>query len=123
MTARHGRLGKDHAEHEHLALQAPVIQDIRRRLVQLVREGRSVVLNHGLGTRATRDDYKRLVTEHGATWRLVHFEVAREELLRRLARRNADPEYGVISPETPAWLAEHSEPPAGEGEEPPVLPR
>ncbi|MFJ1551315.1 hypothetical protein [Streptomyces sp. NPDC088246] len=24
MTARHGRIGKDHAECEHLALQAPV---------------------------------------------------------------------------------------------------
>ncbi|WP_443034987.1 AAA family ATPase [Streptomyces sp. BE133] len=48
MTARHGRIGKDHAEHEHLALQAPVIEDVRRQLVALLREGRSVVLDHGL---------------------------------------------------------------------------
>ncbi|AHH99197.1 hypothetical protein GCM10010174_49570 [Kutzneria viridogrisea] len=119
MTARHGRLGKDHAEHEHLALQAPVIQEVRRRLVELVREGHSVVLDHGLGTRASRDDYKQLVTEHGAEWRLVHFQVAHSELLRRLAQRNTQAEYGVISPETLAWIAENSEPPTGEGEEPP----
>ncbi|MDF2260453.1 hypothetical protein [Streptantibioticus ferralitis] len=81
------------------------------------------MLDHGLGTRTTRDDYKRLVTQHGATWMLVHCEVTHEDLLRRLAQRSAGPEFEVISPEPLAWLAEHSKPPAGEGEEPPVLPR
>ncbi|WP_406112621.1 AAA family ATPase [Streptomyces sp. NBC_01014] len=122
MTARHGRIGKDHPEREHLALQAPVIEDVRRQLVALLREGRSVVLDHGLGTRAVRDDYKQLVTEHGARWRLVHFQADHDELLRRLAKRNNEQEHGVISPETLAWIAEHSEAPVGEGEEPPVLP-
>lgn len=122
MTARHGRIGKDHAEHEHLSLQAPVIEDVQRQLVALLREGRSVVLDHGLGTRAVRDDYKQLVTDHGARWRLVHFQADHDELLRRLAKRNSEKEHGVISPETLAWIAEHSEAPVGEGEEPPVLP-
>lgn len=122
MTARHGRIGKDYAEHEHLALQAPVIEDVRRQLVEILGEGRSVVLDHGLGTRSARDDYKQIVTEHGAQWRLVHFQADHDELLRRLAKRNDDPEQGVVLPETLAWIAEHSEPPEGEGEEPPALP-
>lgn len=122
MTARHGRIGKDHPAHEHLALQEPVIEDVRRRLVELVREGRSVVLDHGLGTRTVREDYKRLSVEHGATWRLIHFDVEHEELLRRLRRRNADPEYGEITPEALAWLAARCAAPDGEGAEAPPHP-
>ena len=99
-----------------------MIEDVRRQLVQFLGEGRSVVLDHGLGTRAVREDYKQLVTEHGGTWRLVHFQADHDELLRRLAKRNDDPQHGVISSEALAWIAEHSEAPDGEGEEPAVLP-
>ncbi|MGW8884613.1 AAA family ATPase [Streptomyces sp. NPDC055749] len=70
MTALHGRIGKEHAEYEHLAVQAPVIEAVRRQLVSPLREGRSAVLDHGLGTRAARDDYKQLVADNGARWRL-----------------------------------------------------
>jgi predicted kinase len=122
MTARHGRIGKDYAEHEHLSLQAPVLEDVRRQLVELLRAGRSVVLDHGLGTRVDREDYKQLIIDCGAAWRLVYFQVEHDELLRRLAKRNDDPGHGVISPETLAWIAKHSEAPVGEGEEPPSLP-
>lgn len=121
MTALHGLLGRDYDEHEHFALQAPVVEDVRRQLVELLQAGRSVVLDHGLGRRAERDDYKRLVADHGARWRLVHFRVEQVELLRRLAIRNSDPEVGVISPEALAWITEHSEEPVGEGEELPDL--
>ncbi|MER8089875.1 hypothetical protein ACIO6T_34465 [Streptomyces sp. NPDC087532] len=62
-TARHGRIGKGHAEYEHLALEAPVIEDVRRQLVARLREGRSAVLDRGPGTHAVRDDYKELATE------------------------------------------------------------
>ncbi|MFC1435523.1 AAA family ATPase [Streptacidiphilus sp. N1-3] len=122
MASLHGLLGKDYNEHEHFALLAPVVEDVRRQLVELLRAGRSVVLDHGLGRRAERDDYKRLVTDHGGKWRLIHFRVEQVELLRRLANRNRDPEAGVISPEALAWITDHSEEPVGEGEELPDLP-
>lgn len=60
----------------------------------------------------------RLVTDHGGTWRLVHFQVDRAELLRRLTIRHGDPESVAISPETLEWIAQNSGEPAGEGEEP-----
>lgn len=117
ILARHGRLGKDYPESEHLSLLGAVVTDVQQRLVEHIRAGQSVVLDHGLGTTAERDAYKRLVTEHGGTWRLVHFPVDRDELLRRLALRNDEAESGMITPETLDWIAEHSEPPHGEGEE------
>lgn len=117
MIATHGRLGHDYPESEHLALLAPIVEDIRRRLIELIREGHSVVLDHGLGRRADRDGFKRLVTDHGGTWRLVHFQVDRAELLRRLTIRHGDLESVAISPETLEWIAQHSEEPTGEGEE------
>ncbi|MBW4719748.1 AAA family ATPase [Saccharothrix obliqua] len=116
VVARHGRLGRDYPESAHLALLGPVLAEVRRELVEHVRAGRSVVLDHGLGQRAERDEYKRLVTGAGGTWRLVHFKVARAELLRRLAARNADDAVGLITPEVLDWIADRSEEPVGEGE-------
>ncbi|MBE1462644.1 AAA family ATPase [Kibdelosporangium phytohabitans] len=117
VIAAHGRLGKDYPETEHLALLRPITDAVRRQLATLVQNGQSVVLDHGLGTKAERDAYKDLVTRHGGRWRLIHFPVARAELLRRLAVRNDDAESGLISPEVLDWIAEHSEEPVGEGEE------
>lgn len=99
MTARHGRLGKDYPEADHLALLGPVVDEVRARLVELVRAGRDVVLDHGLGRRAERDDYKGLVTRHGGRWRLVHFAADRAELARRLAARNEEAGSGLVTPE------------------------
>ncbi|MFB7078107.1 AAA family ATPase [Streptomyces sp. NPDC056308] len=110
-TARHGRIGKDHVEYEHLALQAPVIEDVRRQLVTRLQEGCSAVLDRGLGTHAVRNDYRQLATEYGARWRLVHFQADHDELLRRPAEWSNEQEHGVVSPETLAWIAEYSEKP------------
>ncbi|MEU4801193.1 ATP-binding protein [Actinosynnema sp. NPDC023587] len=112
VKARHGRLGKDYPSADHLALLGPVVAEVRAELVAHVRAGRSVVLDHGLGRRAERDEYKRLVEDAGGTWRLVHFAVPHDELLRRLAARNEDPEAGRITPEVLTWIADRSEEPA-----------
>jgi len=117
IRARHGRLGKDYPASEHLGLLAPVIEDARRQLAAHVRAGRSAVYDHGLGHRDERESYKRLVTDNGGRWRLVYFPVATPELLRRLAIRNEDPEYGEMPPDTLMWMADVFERPAGEGEE------
>ncbi|WP_433268362.1 AAA family ATPase [Micromonospora vinacea] len=117
MITRHGRLGKDYPIEQHLELLGPVVDGVRGQLVAAVTSGRSVVLDHGLGRRSERDEYKQLVSSLGATWRLLHFRVGRDELLRRLSARNKNPEHGVIDPEVLDWIARTSEDPHGEGEE------
>lgn len=86
--ARNGRYGVDYPEHEYFEREAPVVAWARARLVELVKSGRSVVVDHGLWRRADRDDWKKLVESAGGHWRLLYFPVPREELVRRLAQRN-----------------------------------
>lgn len=117
IISRHGRLGRDYPASQHLDLLGPVVEDAQRLLVEHVRAGRSVVFDHGLSHRSERDFYKRLVTDNGGRWRLVHFPVEMPELLRRLAARNADPDFGTMPAETLEWMAGLHEEPAGEGEE------
>ncbi|WP_125775719.1 AAA family ATPase [Antribacter gilvus] len=58
------------------------------RLAELVEAGRDVVVDSSFWRRADRDHYRELVTRYGGTCELVYFQVAREELHRRIARRN-----------------------------------
>lgn len=86
--ARNGRYGIDYHESEYFARESPVVDDLNRRLGELVAEGRNIVLDRGLWTRAHREAAKKLVEDAGGRWRLVYFRVDRAELLRRLAERN-----------------------------------
>ncbi|MBE1491705.1 AAA family ATPase [Plantactinospora soyae] len=86
--ARHGRYGVDYPEHEYFAREAPVVAEIRERLVGLMAEGRDVVLDYGLWRRPERDAWKTLVETAGGRWRLLYFPVPRTELMRRLGLRN-----------------------------------
>jgi predicted kinase len=69
---------------EYFGRERPVVEELRRRLVDLVESGRDVVLDYGLWQRRDRDAYKRLVEAHGARWRLPYLKADREVLLQRL---------------------------------------
>ncbi|MGW0607825.1 AAA family ATPase [Streptomyces sp. NPDC002640] len=116
---RHGRYGVDYPEHEYFAREAPVVEEVRQRLVELVGEGRDVVLDHGLWLRKDRDDWKLLVEQAGGRWRLLYFPVPREELLRRLAERNRrdDANALLVTPEALDDFYARFDVPEGEGEE------
>ncbi|MER5403032.1 ATP-binding protein [Streptomyces sp. NPDC002599] len=86
--ARHGRYGADYPERQYFALEAPVVAEVRERLVNLVTAGRDVVLDHGLWLRSSWDEWRKLIEEAGGQWRLLYFPVPHEELLRRLRERN-----------------------------------
>jgi predicted kinase len=89
--ARHGRYGIDYPEHEYFQRERPVVEEVQRRLAELVRAGQDVVLDYGLWRRVERDAYKRLVEAHGGQWRLVYFRADREVLLRRLRPGDSSP--------------------------------
>lgn len=117
--AAHGRYGVDYPEAEYPERERPVARRLRRRLAEMVGQGRDVVLDQGLWTRALRDEYKELVEEAGGRWRLLYFPVAHEELLRRLSERNAREDANALTVTEDAlgdFIARFEEP-QGEGEE------
>ena len=117
--ARHGRYGVDYPASEYFDLQRPVVEELRRRLVELVESGHDVALDHGLWRRSDRDAYKRLIEAHGGTWRLLYFKADRDLLLQRLADRSRRGDANAM-PLTPSDLEDfitRFEEPTGEGEE------
>jgi predicted kinase len=117
--ARHGRYGVDYPTSEYFERERPVVEELRRRLVELIESGRDVVFDHGLWRRDNRDAYKRLVEEHGGRWRLLYFKVDREVLLQRLADRNRRSDANampLLAADLEDFIARFEEP-MGEGEE------
>lgn len=116
--ARHGRYGVDYPEHEYRQREAPVLRDVRARLAEAVRAGRSVVLDYGLWLRAEREAYKQLVHDAGGRWRLIYLKVDPAELLRRLTERNSrdDANALMVTPEMLQDFFARFEEPVGEDE-------
>ena len=107
---------------EYFDRERPVVQELRRRLVELVESGRDVVLDYGLWRRSDRDAYKRLVDAHGGRWRLLHFKADRGVLAQRLAERNrrrnrrADANALAVTPSALEDFIARFDEPRGEGE-------
>ncbi|MER5356199.1 ATP-binding protein [Kitasatospora sp. NPDC002551] len=116
---RHGRYGVDYREDTYFEKEAPVVDEMHRRLAELVAEGRDVVWDHGLWPRKDREALKELVESAGGRWRLLYFPVGRDELLRRLAERNerGDANSLLVTPEALGDFFARFEVPRGEGEE------
>lgn len=117
--ARHGRYGVDYPMSEYFDRERPVVEELRRRLVELVGSGHDVVLDYGLWRRSDRDAYKRLVEAHGGGWRLLYFKAEREVLRRRLADRNrrGDANALMVTPSALEDFIARFDEPMGEGEE------
>jgi predicted kinase len=117
--ARHGRYGVDYPVAEYFDLERPVVEELRRRLVELIESGHDVVLDHGLWRRSDRDVYKRLIEAHGGTWRLLYLRADRELLLQRLAGRSGRGDANAMPltpPDLDDFIARFEEP-TGECEE------
>ena len=61
--ARHGRYGVDYPSSAYFELERPVVEEFRRRLLELVESGQDVAYDHGMWRRSDRDACKRLVEE------------------------------------------------------------
>ncbi|MEU6470198.1 AAA family ATPase [Streptomyces massasporeus] len=68
----HGRYGVDYPEHEYFEREAPAVETVRAQLMELLRAGRSIVLDHGLWRRSDRDEWKKTVRAVGGRPLLVY---------------------------------------------------
>lgn len=117
MLARHGRIGEDYPVDMHLALLPAAVEAVRSRVAEEIRAGRSVVLDHGLGRRVERDEWKWFVESLGTSWRLLSLSAPHEELVRRLELRREDGEAVPDVDQMLSFMNRTSEPPNAEGEE------
>lgn len=112
---RFGRQDEDFPTSDYLRLHAQVISELDERLVQMLEQGRNVILDYGreFWTRQSRDRYKRLIEEHGGCWKLIYLRADRELLLERLRERNrcrgADAFY-VTEKRLDQFMAQFEEP-------------
>lgn len=115
-----GRFGIDYPPERYEDLKAEAERAVRARLVELLGQGRDVVVDLSFWRRADRERYKAVVEAAGARWRLVWLRVEREELRRRLARRaerfDANAAFPITDDVLDRFLAGFEEP-SGEGEE------
>lgn len=85
---------------------------LRRRLLDLVEEGRDVVLDFSFWSRRMRDDYRSLLAPTGVVPETVYLATDRETVLARVReRRGAHPDDHVLSEELAAEYFDHFEPP------------
>ncbi|MGY2746357.1 AAA family ATPase [Pseudarthrobacter sp. O4] len=103
---------------EYFDFTVAVERQLRIRLVELMAEGRDIVVDLSFWSRQRREEYKELVTAHGAAWQLVYLDVPRDELLRRLELRrlHAGPNSAPVGPAYLDKFLAGFEAPADEGE-------
>jgi len=118
--ARFGRYGIDYHLDAYAAHSVTAEDELRRRLIELVAEGRDVVVDFSFWQRSSRDRYKQLIEQAGGRWRLVHLRATPDVLRRRLAERSrrfdANAAF-LIDEATLTRYLNSFETPHGEGEE------
>jgi predicted kinase len=117
--ARFGRFGIDYEPEQYQAHSVHVEVELRARLVELIRDGKNVVIDFSFWHRAGRDAYKQLIVDAGGGWELVYLKVSRAELRRRLASRaerfDANSAFPIDEAQLDRFIAGFEEP-SGEGE-------
>ena len=114
-----GKFGKDYEPSAYAGFQVMAEQRLRARLVDLMREGKPVVLDFSFWQRARREEYKRLIEAHGRPWLLLHLRASREALEERLLRRSERFDANAAFPISEQLLDRYLqgfETPSGEGE-------
>ena len=115
-----GRYGVDYAAADYREKSRIAEATLRQRLQFLVKQRNCVVVDNSFWSRATRDQYKKLVQDAGGRWRLVYLQASPELLRRRLSRRadrfEANAAFPITDELLNAYISAFEEP-HGEGEE------
>jgi predicted kinase len=86
--------------------------ELRARLLELVSEGRDVVLDFSFWSRQMRDDYRELLEPTGVVPETVYLATDRETVLRRMRdRRGGHSDDFVLGEDLVAQYFDHFEPP------------
>lgn len=87
------------------AVRAEIETELRARLLDLVADGRDVVLDFSFWSRAMRDDYRRLLAQVGVVPETIYLATDRETVLARVGARLGRDADDFVLPD--ALAAEH----------------
>lgn len=95
----------DHPDHDarHNLVEA-IMWEVAARVLEL---GTNVILDFGLWAKEERDEFRSRATVLGASSELHFLDVSEEELLKRLAARNAhlpDKTFAIPEAKLKAWI-------------------
>jgi predicted kinase len=112
------RDGASFPPEEYKRIKAATEAVLLERLLVLIAEGRSAVLDYSFWNRETRDRYKSIIEANGATWELVYLKASPAALRERLSARNGSGGANAVtvSPELLDRYLEGFQEPVGEGE-------
>lgn len=117
---RFGAYGIDYEPDRYAAHTEIARRIVRGRLLDLLAEGRDVVVDSSFWQRSRRREYQDLVEQAGGRWRLVYLQadpqLLRARLRTRAGRFDADAAFPVTDELLERYLRDF-EPPVGEGEE------
>ena len=88
MWRDHGQCGIDYPMEEYRQRYQQSEKSLRARLIELIGEGRNVVLDMTFCHREKRDFYRALLEEYGAEGELVYFPVDFDTAWERIDARN-----------------------------------
>ena len=101
MINQYGVAGSDYPIEKRNEYKASVMEIIKSKIVENIRNGQSVVLDFGVWKKRDREYFRNLIESNGAEMQLIYLKASRALLLKRLNRR-ADIEKGknfIITPE------------------------
>ena len=101
MIKRYGVAGIDYPTEKRNEYKSNVMEIIKSKIVENIRNGQSVVLDFGVRKKMDREYFRDLVESNGAEMQLIYLKASRALLLERLNRR-ADIEKGnnfIITPD------------------------
>lgn len=89
MFRRHGVYGVDFPRGSFPTLERPILTEMKGVLVDLIKGGKSVVIDHGFWTPEDRKEWSDIASSAGATTVLVYLAASHDDLWERISKRNA----------------------------------
>lgn len=85
---RYGRAGVNYPHQEYVKRYEGILVELEQKMLELLEQKKSFVLDYGYWRRAHREKHKKLIENHGAEWRLVYFKADTALLEERIDKRN-----------------------------------
>ena len=88
MWRLYGRKGIDYSDSQYDELSEKVEATLRQKMLDLIKDGKNVVLDFSFWNKEKRDYYKKTIVDAGGSVELVYLKASIETLRRRLRQRN-----------------------------------